>query len=210
MAELIKPNIAPQKWLIKYQLEKLPTNQLLSKEEYLLATQIEEQFRLAEEIARAQLLDYDLLKTAYKNASFSHSMRRYQARLAIDTLVLLNVLDADIEKEARAIEDLAQKIAKNITNLSYEELLTSRTGAIEKSLREIMSWQLSLPLGEVSAIRERYQKILPNVRFTSNERDTWGHVEVRVNDKNFSWEFWACDIDMILRAVLKTLTTLPK
>lgn len=210
MAQLIRPNVKPQKWLLNRQYDRTLINELLSEKKCLIAKRKLALLAHGRRLARSSVKDYCLSKDTYKNAGYCHSGRRFKANLVIKTIILIVEWQKNIKKEAHAIETLAQKIAANITNSqSPPKDLASRRDMIEVELDRLISWYITAPKNISHELNIHYQHLATRLKqdtMLKTHQDNHG-AQLCINAFNSSLVFDFCDadIDKILNSVQNQL-----
>ncbi len=207
MAQLIRPNVKPEKWILKRQLQNVPLNKVISGS---IAQKNDNSSAEDREQARVYVREYCQAQKMYAEAGFYRSKRRNVTTLVIETIVTLARWQQNIKKEAQAIETLAYRIASKVINSpEMGPEIPGLLDHINKELTAMLNWHLAVPKRLISDFRGHYHELfsrylLPHA-LKPHERETGAELWINTEDLSFKFDFFDADIDKILCSVQNQL-----
>src|SRR5580704_15726352 len=116
MAQLIRPNYKPHKWLLRKKLQIILTNELIPASELDQKNKELSYFDRWLHCSKSIINDFYQKKNSYIKFGKDRGARRYQSKVAIETIFNAAKWLINAKKEALSIRVLATKIVANITN----------------------------------------------------------------------------------------------
>ncbi|HXW53230.1 MAG TPA: hypothetical protein VEL47_03895 [Myxococcota bacterium] len=207
MAQWIKPNLKPQKWLLEKQSHQIPPNRIIKSED---ANRNGKALANEREEARAKIREYCEQKNMLANVGFARSQRHYVRRLVTETIVNLVKWQKNAKKEAQAIETLARGLAQKIVSSPDLGLdAASRLDRINRELAAMLNWHLTLPKEKVDLLLLRHAELFSHLLglevLQAHRRKTGAELWINIEDISFKFDFFDGDIDKILRSVQNQL-----
>jgi hypothetical protein len=211
MAYLVKLKHQPQKWLLRDKLAFFPVNNVIKRSFVDTTNKQLDSVGDSSLLAKNMIRDFVGKKNQYYQYGYERSVRNYQSRLVIETLIWAINLVLDTQKESDAIFSVSTKVAQNIAgNLSDFSGELYLKNDIKKGLDSLLSINLFFPVSVVDIIKEKYSflSIIFNCDdlYRCHESSVGARLGIRVLDASFYLGFDDKDADKILSSVHNAVT----
>lgn len=209
MARLIKMSNAPTKWILKKRLMLLPRGRIIKGAEHSNRQKALLSFEDQRLSVRRMAEDYYKKKSLYLKAAADRSHRQQLSALVIETLLEHAEMIHNMDDESEAVEQIANRIAANITTCSDLALRPDELAQLKEEMARIFFITLIIPhyhyahivpfQEELSRHYRGFLKLEPGIE---NEE---AKLVVSASGGSCAIEFYVEDLVQIVEAVLSSL-----
>lgn len=201
MAYLLKLNFKPKKWQLNRLYKTINKDTIITHDQYEKLNNKLSQLKNERKTVKKTIKNFYHLRDNYKTIACNRSIGNYKTRLAIEIILTIIQWKNNSAKERRAIEILAQSIAKNIMNVADLPSETcSSNSLLEEELKGFVTWHIAVSEALFLKITEQYGHLnLPLLK--QDQPDQKAELMVALLNSSFSLDFSDADIDKILATV---------